>query len=223
MWRRLASLPFRGTSEKLREHQALVIKSVELLGELVATCRGGDWAAVRSVADRIAALEREADEVKRGIEMNLYKGTLFVGLKEDFLRLAEVLDAISDRAKDASRIISSREPRQGELQAFFQDCPNVERLIAGTIEIVKDLEGAVRLLDKDSREAIAAAHRVEKAEERLDEIKLDILMQLSRHEAEFSTLTYLQLRDFILMVDTIADTAEDGSDVLTAMIVKATF
>lgn len=223
MWRRLASLPFRGTSEKLREHQALVLQSVELLGDLVAACRGDDWAAVRSIAERIAALEREADEVKRGIEMNLYRGTLFVGLKEDFLRLAEALDAISDRAKDASRILSSREPRQGELQEFFQDCPNVERLIAGTIEIVKELEGAVGLLDKDSREAIAAAHRVEKAEERLDEIKLDILMQLSRHEGEFSTLTYLQLRDFILMVDTIADSAENGSDVLTAMIVKATF
>ncbi|MEN3035557.1 MAG: DUF47 family protein [Candidatus Methanosuratincola sp.] len=223
MWRRLASLPFRGTSEKLREHQSLVLKSVELLGELVSECRTGGWAAVRSTADRIAALEREADEVKRGIEMNLYKGTLFVGLKEDFLRLAEALDAISDRAKDASRIISSREPQQGELQAFFQECPNVERLIGGTIEIVKDLEGAVRLLDKDSREAIAAAHRVEKAEERLDEMKLDVLMQLSRHESEFSTLTYLQLRDFILMVDAIADAAEDGSDVLTAMILKATF
>ncbi|RWX73510.1 MAG: hypothetical protein Metus_1484 [Candidatus Methanosuratincola subterraneus] len=223
MWRRLASLPFRGTSEKLREHQSLVLKSVELLGELVSACRMGDWAQVRSTAERIAALEREADEVKRGIEINLYKGTLFVGLKEDFLRLAEALDAISDRAKDASRIISSREPRQGELQAFFQDCPNVERLIAGTIEIVRDLEGAVGLLDKDSKEAIAAAHRVEKTEERLDEIKLDILMQLSRHESEFSTLTYLQLRDFILMVDAIADAAEDGSDVLTAMILKATF
>lgn len=223
MWRRLASLPLRGTGEKLREHQELVLQSVELLADLVSACRGGDWTAVRSVSERIAALEREADEVKRGIEMNLYRGTLFVGLKEDFLRLAEALDTISDRAKEASRVISSREPRQGEMQAFFQNCPNVERLITGTIEIVKELEGAVRLLDKDSREAIAAAHKVEKAEERLDEIKLDILMQLTRHEAEFSTLTYLQLRDFIIMVDAIADSAENGSDVLTAMVVKATF
>ncbi|MEM2124934.1 MAG: DUF47 family protein [Candidatus Methanosuratincola sp.] len=223
MWRRLASLPLRGTGEKLREHQELVLQSVELLADLVSACRGGDWTAVRSVSERIAALEREADEVKRGIEMNLYRGTLFVGLKEDFLRLAEALDTISDRAKEASRVISSREPRQGEMQAFFQNCPNVERLITGTIEIVKELEGAVRLLDKDSREAIAAAHKVEKAEERLDEIKLDILMQLTRHEGDFSTLTYLQLRDFIMMVDAIADSAENGSDVLTAMVVKATF
>ncbi|MDI9609094.1 MAG: DUF47 family protein, partial [Candidatus Verstraetearchaeota archaeon] len=215
MWRRLASLPLRGTGEKLREHQELVLQSVELLADLVSACRGGDWTAVRSVSERIAALEREADEVKRGIEMNLYRGTLFVGLKEDFLRLSEALDTISDRAKEASRVISSREPRQGEMQAFFQNCPNVERLITGTIEIVKELEGAVRLLDKDSREAIAAAHKVEKAEERLDEIKLDILMQLTRHEGDFSTLTYLQLRDFIMMVDAIADSAENGSDVLT--------
>ncbi|MEJ5292261.1 MAG: DUF47 family protein [Candidatus Methanosuratincola sp.] len=223
MWRRLASLPLRGTGEKLREHQSLVLQSVEHLAELVSACRREDWAAVRSTAERIAALERSADEVKRGIEMNLYRGTLFVGLKEDFLRLSEALDLISDKAKDASRVISSREPRQGEMQAFFQNCPDVERLVSGTIEIVKELEVAIKLLDKDSREAIAVAHRVEKAEERLDEIKLSILMELTRHEDEFSTLTYLQLRDFILMVDTIADSAENASDVLTAMVVKATF
>ncbi len=223
MWRRLASLPLRGTSDKLREHQALVIQSVELLGDLISACRRGDWGSVRSISERIAALEREADEVKRGIEMNLYRGKLFVGLKEDFLRLAEALDEISDRAKDASRVISYREPNKGEMQAFFHGCPNVERLITGTIEIVKELEEAVKLLDCDCREAIAAAHKVEKAEERLDEIKLEVLMQLTRHECEYSVLTYLQLRDFVLMVDTIADAAENGSDVLTSMVVKATF
>ncbi|MBC7120771.1 MAG: DUF47 family protein [Candidatus Methanosuratus sp.] len=221
MWKRFASLPLRGTGERLREHQELVLKSVELLGDLIKACRNEEWAAVRSIAERIAALEREADEVKRRIEMKLYRGTLFVGLKEDFLRLAEALDVVSDKAKDASRVIALREPCHEEIRAFFQYCPNVERLVESTIEIVKEFKRAVRLLDNDSKEALAAAHRVEKSEEMLDDIKLEILMQLTEHEEEFSTLTYLQFRDFILMVDMIADAAEEGSDVLTAMILKA--
>lgn len=222
MWRRLRSLPLRGIEGKIKEYQGLVREAVVLLGSMVASFRSGDWAMVRTVADKISSIERDGDELRRGIEIRLYKGTLFVGFKEDFLRLIEAIDVIADKAKEAGRILSARKISPFEVESFFKSCGKIEEFIDGTVEIVLELERAVSLLDKDSKEALSSAHMVEKAEERLDDLKLQLLVQLTNNESNFSTLTYLQLRDFILTIDMIADAAEEASDVLTAMILKAT-
>ncbi|MDI9644568.1 MAG: DUF47 family protein [Candidatus Verstraetearchaeota archaeon] len=222
MLRKIRSFPLRGIEEKIKEHQVLVRESVELLRGMIAACKSGDWHSVQAFAEKIASAERDADEVKREIEIRLYKGVLFVGLKEDFLRLMEAMDLMADKAKDAGRILAAREIALSELSSFFEACGRIDGFIDGTVEIVLELERAIDLLDKDSKEALNSAHMVEKAEEKLDELKLQLLMQLTKRESSFSTLTYLQLRDFILTVDMIADAAEGASDVLTAMILKAT-
>ena len=89
MWRKLSSFPLKGVDEKLREHIRLVIEATNLLSDLIAGCKDKNWAVVSWVAEKIAMVEREADDVKRKVEVGLYSGIIFVGLKEDFLRLAE--------------------------------------------------------------------------------------------------------------------------------------
>jgi len=58
-------------------------------------------------------------------------------------------------------------------------------------------------------------------EEGLDEQKLKLIKHLTANEGRLSTLSYLQMRDFIFQLDMVADAAEAASDVLTSMIVKA--
>ncbi|TDA37469.1 MAG: hypothetical protein DSO08_05790 [Candidatus Methanomethylicota archaeon] len=65
------------------------------------------------------------------------------------------------------------------------------------------------------------AHEIEKYEERLDDVKLEALRRLTVREKKTSPLTYLQIRDFIFLLDMIADAAENASDIITAMIVKS--
>lgn len=219
--RRIRSFPLRGVEEKIKNHLEIVKESVELLKDLIDSFRVSDWTEVCIVSERIASIERGADEVKRSIEMKLYKGILFVGFKEDFLRLMEATDVIADKAKEAGRVLSAREVSALEVESFFKSCGKIEGLVEGTVDIVMELQRSVSLLDKDSKEALNSAHTVEKAEEKLDEIKLELLMQLAGNERSFSTLTYLQFRDFILTIDMIADAAEEASDVLVAMILKA--
>lgn len=92
MWRRISSFPLRGVEGRLRAHMKLVLMATELLRDLIEGCISYNWSVVQSVAENIAMTEREADDVKRGVELHLYSGALFVGLKEDFLRLAEAID-----------------------------------------------------------------------------------------------------------------------------------
>jgi len=221
MWRKLSSFPLKGVDEKLREHIRLVIEATNLLSDLIAGCKDKNWAVVGWVAEKIAMVEREADDVKRKVEVGLYSGIIFVGLKEDFLRLAEAVDDIADKAKDAARVLATREPTKEEMGILFECSPDITKMIAGTVGIVERLRDAVAMVDRDANGALKIAHEVEKMEEGLDEQKLKLIKHLTANEGRLSTLSYLQMRDFIFQLDMVADAAEAASDVLTSMIVKA--
>jgi predicted phosphate transport protein (TIGR00153 family) len=221
MWKKISSFPLRGVEVKLRAHLKLVIQSTELLNDLIIACANYDWAAVSAIAEKIAKIEREADDVKRKIERDLYSGVIFVGLKEDFLRLVETVDEIADKSKDSSRALASRQPEKAELGVLFESKMDIKKLIEGTVDIVKHLEVAIGLLDRNANEALKEAQKVEAMEECLDEQKLEIIKHITQNETKFSTLSYLQIRDFIFLLDMVADAAEEVSDVLTAMIVKS--
>jgi|YelNatPaOPRAMG01_1025707.scaffolds.fasta_scaffold03921_9 hypothetical protein len=221
MWRKIASFPLKGIEEGLKLHSQLVMDSIELLSDLIEKCQCYDWDSVRATAEKIAFIEREADDVKRGVEVKLYRGILFVGLKEDFLRLLEAIDQIADRAKEASRALASRAPDRGEMEEIGDCSEKVKEMIYGTIDIVKILIKAIEMINKDKNETLNLAHEIEKYEERLDDVKLEALRRLTVREKKTSPLTYLQIRDFIFLLDMIADAAENASDIITAMIVKS--
>ncbi|MGQ9759067.1 MAG: DUF47 domain-containing protein [Candidatus Methanomethylicaceae archaeon] len=221
MWRKITSFPLRDVEEGIKKHLHLVMEGNELLIELIEACHSSDWNMVKSVADRIAFVEREADDVKRGIENRLYSGILFVGLKEDFLRLLRAMDDIADKAKEAARAIASRQPEREEIEEVKDCSDKIKEMVYGTVEIVKTLERAIGMIGKNKNEALKLAHDVEKYEERLDDIKLEALRLLTTKEKKISTLSYLQLRDFILLLDMIPDAAENASDIIVAMIVKS--
>jgi predicted phosphate transport protein (TIGR00153 family) len=221
MWRKLSAFPLRGIEANLREHINLVVVSVELLDSLISACEDYNWDLVADIADRIALLEREDDDVKRRVEKSLYTGVVFVGLKEDFYKLAESLDQIADKAKDASRALASRRLEREECAVLFQGETNIREMVTGTVEIVKLIQMAVGVMNKSMKEALGLAHEVEKLEEKLDDIKLVILRNLTANEKRLSPISYLQLRDFVFLLDMIADEAEATSDVITEMIMKS--
>jgi predicted phosphate transport protein (TIGR00153 family) len=221
MWRRISSFPLRGVEGRLRAHMKLVLMATELLRDLIEGCISYNWSVVQSVAENIAMTEREADDVKRGVELHLYSGALFVGLKEDFLRLAEAIDQIADKAKDASRALASRQPKKVEMDELEECHAKVREIVSGTVEIVKILERSIEMMSRNSKTSLQLAHEVEKFEEKLDDEKLEALKYLTKKEENVSTLTYLQARDFIFLLDMVADAAEEASDVITAMIVKS--
>lgn len=221
MWRKLSAFPLRGVEANLREHMNLVVVATELLEDLIKAAKDYDWDLVCAIAEKIARMEREDDDVKRRVEKGLYTGVVFIGLKEDFYRLAESLDQIADKAKDASRALASRRPEREEAEVLFQGKRSITEMVDGTVSIVKLIQKAVEAISKDMKEALEIAHEVEKFEELLDDIKLEILRNLTLNEKKLSPISYLQLRDFIFLLDMVADEAEAASDVLTEMIVKS--
>lgn len=62
---------------------------------------------------------------------------------------------------------------------------------------------------------------VERAEEEADEIKNRLIRRIFTHRRNLDVLTLLQLRDFVLKLDEIADAAEDSSDLVISLVAKA--
>ncbi len=212
----------RGAAEAIRELCKMISSAVKLLEPQAAAFLEGDWRNVREHAALIATIEREADDLKRRIELNLAKGAFFIGLKEDYMKLVDSLDEVADAAKDASRVLYLRVIPPEELRLFVESCGvELKTMARDVVRCVEHLLQGVELLEKNVEESFMVAHEVEKKEELLDELKIKLLESLGGIEDQLSVVTYLQLKDYILSLDQVADNAERASDVLTLIATKA--
>jgi uncharacterized protein Yka (UPF0111/DUF47 family) len=80
---------------------------------------------------------------------------------------------------------------------------------------------SVESLRTNAELAINKSLEVEKAEEAADQIKSELISRLSAHRRDMDTLTYLQVKETILKLDEVADAAENCSDLVITIVVKA--
>jgi uncharacterized protein Yka (UPF0111/DUF47 family) len=59
------------------------------------------------------------------------------------------------------------------------------------------------------------------AEEETDDIKAKLLVRIADRRGELDPLVVLQLRDFVLELDNVADATEDASDIVVELVAKA--
>jgi len=74
------------------------------------------------------------------------------------------------------------------------------------------------ILDSDAEAAVSKSLLVEQAEEESDEIKIRSILA---HKTKLEALMLVQLRDFVLKLDKVADSAEDLSDIIISLVAKA--
>ena len=204
------------------DHLKLAVDAVSELKRMLDRLRADDWDAGRGIAHKIAELEKQADGIHRNAVMKIARGAFFSGTKEDFLRLIEADDQIVDYVKDAARVLTEAPLSAGTVDILFGEinmaAPDMLSRIVAAIQALTD---AVRALEIDAKQAMDRAIAVEMAEEEADDIKERLLGRIIERRGELDPLVILQLRDFVLQLDNIADAAEDASDIIVELIVKA--
>jgi predicted phosphate transport protein (TIGR00153 family) len=203
-------------------HLAVAADAVAELRPLLDRARAEDWSGVRDSARRIAQLETRADEMHREAVVRIARGAFFSGTREDFLRLMEADDQIVDRVKDAARILADAPLPAGIASMLFGE-GNVPALdIVSRIRTsLTTLADAIRALETDAKVAVDKAIATELAEEEADDVKARLLSRIADHRSELDPLVVIQLRDFVLQLDNVADAAEDASDVVVELVAKA--
>jgi uncharacterized protein Yka (UPF0111/DUF47 family) len=94
-------------------------------------------------------------------------------------------------------------------------------LFARLLTAVRLVKESIGALENDAELAVSKSLLVERAEEEADEIKTRLMKQIFAHKSDLQVLTLLQLRDFVLKLDEVADAAEDSSDLVISLVAKA--
>jgi predicted phosphate transport protein (TIGR00153 family) len=219
---RLLSRKERRVLDLVSDHLNVVVRTVEQLEPVLQAARTGRWNIVEETTKRVAELETLADGLHRDAVVAVSQGAFFSGTREDFLELMEKNDEIADAAQNAARILAdtpleqeSFEVLYGEPEATLGDF--FAKLLAA-VRLVKDSIGS---LENDAELAVSKSLLVERAEEEADEIKNRLIKRIFAHKSDLQVLTLLQLRDFVLKLDEVADAAEDSSDLVISLVAKA--
>ncbi len=201
----------------------MVQRTVEGLTDVVKAARAGDWATVELKAELMAKYEALADDAHREAVVEISQGAFFAGMREDFLDLLEQMDEIADAGMNAARIMAQSPLEGGEFKVFYgEPGPSIEDFVARVLSTVGLLGESVNALQADTNVAVEKALSIEKIEEEADDAKANLIRKLYSRKGSLDILSLLQLRDFVLKLDVVADAAEDSSDLVIAMVAKAT-
>ena len=212
----------RRVLELISDHFEIVLKTVQKLDSVLQAARSGDWGVVEEMTNNVAELETLADGLHRDAVVAISQGAFFSGIRDDFLELMEENDEVADAAQNAARILAESPIDSRSFMILYEE-PNVtlSDMFDKLQSAVQQMNESLRSLQSDAELAVSKSLLVERAEEEADEIKNHLIKRIYAHKADLEVLTLLQLRDFVLKLDEIADAAEDSSDLVISLVAKA--
>lgn len=192
-----------------KEHVELVYSCVCKLKELMMHFCENEFDMIDRKVKEISRLENEADELRRKMEVEFYKGAFLPFGREDRIVLAELVDSVADMIQETAYGICLSRIKLPI--TFREDFLQLTDMICDTTFVLRE---CIKMLDVDLEAAVSKAHEVEEKEEMVDRIERVILRKIykSYREGEFGILTLIELKDTVRRLGNIADRAENTSD-----------
>lgn len=205
----------------IAQHLAMVQRCARELKNMISSVEQMNWTLVKSQAEIVSKYESMADDLHREAVIQIAQGAFFAGMREDFLDLIEKVDDIADASQDAARVMSEAPIERRVLDYLYEGDSTFRRFVDGIDTCVTTLAESVEFLQTDAEAAVKKSLEVERIEEAVDQIKADLISRLSAHRLEIDVLSYLQVKELIFKLDEIADAAENCSDLVITIVVKA--
>ena len=175
----------------------------------------GNLDDMKKLYEDIFDIEREADNEKEKIIIEVSKGPFHPIDREDIMRLVLTMDDIAANIKSASRKMLYSNP-----ESVPTDVRN-EFLKLGDmiIEIVSRLETALDALIKGSRDTLKLADSVEREEEEIDDFRVELIAKILKWGDETGKLSsLLMLKEAVENLENASDKAEDVADIIRGII-----
>ncbi len=200
-----------------KEHVELVYECLNQLRLLMEYYYKNDFEFIDKKVEEISKLEHDADDIRRKMEIEFFKGAFLPFDREDRIILAEDVDSVADIIQEtAFGICLARINFPSGYKEDFSE------LMVSIYETVTALKKCIELLDEDLGEALTKAHEVERLEDAVDKIERKILKRLyiSYKNQEINILTQIELKSTVLRLGNIADRAENASDRVPIIVAK---
>ena len=162
----------------------------------------------------ITQTENQGDSLRRSLEEQLYMQTLIPESRGDVLELLENMDTLLDRFKGAMWRFEIEYPAiPVEMHNDFKE------LVSCVVDSVEAMVRSARAFFKDIAAVSDHMHKVSYWEKQSDKVSTRLQRTIFRQD-ELELSHKLQLRDFVIHVDQIADQAEDVADKLSIYVIK---
>lgn len=198
--------------QPLEKHVEIAYRCTKELNNFFAAVVKNDWVSASTVRENIAALEHEADDLKKEIRLHLPKSLFMPVPREDLLELLLVQDKMANRAKDVSGLVLGRKM---EIPDVIAD--DFLEFVRRNVDAAKQARKSVRELDELFTSGFRGAEvtLVEGMIEELDQIETDtddrqadLRAALFQIENNLEPVNVMFLYRVIELTGEIADMAE---------------
>jgi predicted phosphate transport protein (TIGR00153 family) len=208
----------REVLRSLSKHVDIALESSKHLEFMLMRLKERDEVGVLREYGLIDDLETDADVFHRSVVSRISAGSFFGGIREDLLDMMEKIDSIVDSTKAAGKFLLYSKMNDKFLDYFFQS--KIIEFVQACESSVEALRDAINSLGSGKNSVITHAKLVENKEWEADKLKESVLHHILSVDSCNNALLIVQLRDFVLEVDDIANYAEDASDDLLVFVAK---
>lgn len=196
----------------LEKHVEIAYNCVKQLNPFFEAAVAGDWQNAAKCRDAIAALENEADDVKKQIRMHLPKSLFMPVPREDLLELLLVQDRMANRTKDVSGLVLGR-----KLQIPAAIAEDFLTFVSRNVDAAKQARKSVRELDElfttgfrgaEASLVEALVEELDRIETETDDLQAELRGALFKIEDTLDPVTVIFLYSVIEKTGEIADMAE---------------
>jgi len=207
----------RKVLESCKEHFNLILKTVEGMRKTAHAFHDLDTKGVKNAFKEVFAREREADDVKRKIIGELSKGIFHPINREEIMRLTLTAEDVADNSKEAARKLGFVLPKKisKNLRKGLKDFSD------GVYKTAESTNNTFKMLMEKPNEALKLADLVEKAEEKMDDLRGELLVSvLTFCDRSKMAGASLMLKEVIDNMENAADRCEDVADVIRGIAVS---
>lgn len=170
-----------------------------------------------SINERIKQIEKDADELSMSMRQQITGGAISSNLMDDLITLVETCDDLLDKSYFISREIK----RVHENTHKFDDQSRevlakgygvCREMIDFTLEALKDVK--IVLEARDTKLMVDARDRIEKIEEKVDDLKDNLIDELYGAADTLPYIIFIHLTELVHKLDDLLDDCEDISDLV---------
>jgi predicted phosphate transport protein (TIGR00153 family) len=192
-------------TQMLEEHFRVVLSANKIAAKVLTDWLDEQKTVSKKDLTKVTALEEKGDELKRVLMKKLADANSLMQ-REDLLRLVHYNDKLVDGAEIAcyhlAAVMDSWVPK-GALKKKLQELGGL------VLSIVTEVREAVRFLSINMETAMKKADEICRIEKQIDIVQRDILQPL--YTSEIGLAKILRLRDFVNVMEEIANLSEDAA------------
>lgn len=203
-----AKSPIRPIEEHMSKAQACASELMPFIQELLSK----NWEKAEEHQTNISRLEREADDLKRELRLNLPKGLFLPVPRTDLLELVTVQDEIANKAEDIAGLMLGRKMNiPSALEETFK------RFVQLAIDASGQANQAINELDELMESSFRGAEvdivedmitKLQRIESDSDHVQIKLRQQLFEIESTLPAVEVIFLYNVIELIGELADIAQ---------------